>query len=58
MLLLEDGPAGAANFELTNKDAELLPPGKYTLRALLDQLAARAKAEWKIELGVVVLTPK
>ena len=57
-ILLEDSPTKAVDFELTPKDAELLPPGRYAFRELLDILATRAKAEWRIQLGVVVLMPK
>ena len=58
-ILLEDAPDGsAAQFELTAQDAQLLPPGKHTLRALLDDLAKKAGAQWRVELGVIVLTPK
>ena len=56
-ILLEDSPTKAVDFELTPKDAELLPPGRYAFRELLDDLAKRAKAEWRIQLGVVVLMP-
>jgi hypothetical protein len=58
-LLIEDAPDGtAASFQLTAQDAQLLPPGKHTLRALLDELARRANAVWRIDTGVIVLQPK
>ncbi|MCY3024094.1 MAG: hypothetical protein NTW87_34385 [Planctomycetota bacterium] len=58
-ILLEDAPDGSvAQFELTPRDAELLAPGKHTLRALLDELCRKANAQWSVELGTVVLTPK
>jgi hypothetical protein len=57
-ILLEDAADGrASNFKLSAKDAELLAPGKHTLRALLDNLASRADAAWRIDLGVIVITP-
>lgn len=57
-ILLEDGPNGAANFELSNTDAELLPPGRHTLRSLLDNLVAKTNAQWRVDTGAIVLTPK
>lgn len=58
-ILLEDAPDGSApSFQLTAEDAQLLPTGKHTLRALLDELAKRAGAQWKADLGVIVITPK
>jgi hypothetical protein len=58
-ILLEDAPdGGVAHFELAAKDAQLLPPGKHTLKALLNNLTQKAGAQWRIELGVIVLTPK
>ncbi|HEY3322273.1 MAG TPA: hypothetical protein VGP72_17555 [Planctomycetota bacterium] len=58
-LLLEDAPDGSAPaFELTAKDAELLPPGEYPFKSLLDELGRIAHAQWKIELGAVVIMPK
>jgi len=58
-ILLEDAPDGSApQFELTARDAQLLPPGKYPLKALLDDLARKTGALWRIELGAIVLTPK
>ncbi|HLX63962.1 MAG TPA: hypothetical protein VKX17_22005 [Planctomycetota bacterium] len=57
-ILLEDGPNGAANFELTSADAELLPPGRHTLRSLLDSLVAKTNAQWRVDLGVIVIAPK
>jgi hypothetical protein len=58
-IMLEDAPdGGPSHFELTAEDAQLLPPGRYTLKALLDELTRRAKARWSVELGAVVLTPK
>ena len=58
-ILLEDAPDGTApQFELTAQDAQLLPPGKYPLRALLDDLAHKTGAQWRIVLGAIVLTPK
>ena len=57
-ILLEDGPNGAANFELTSADAELLPPGRHTLRSLLDALVSKTNAQWRVDLGAIVLTPK
>lgn len=57
-ILLEDSPTNAAHFELLPQDSELLPPGRYAFKELLNDLVARAKAQWSIELGAVVLTPK
>ncbi|MBI3829635.1 MAG: hypothetical protein HY291_08970 [Planctomycetes bacterium] len=57
-VLLDDAADGdAAHFVLKNEDAELLPPGKHTLRELFDDLAIRAGAKWEIRWGTVVLTP-
>ncbi|HYF48459.1 MAG TPA: hypothetical protein VEJ63_03585, partial [Planctomycetota bacterium] len=58
-ILLEDAPDGSAG-ELLIKpsDAKLLPPGKQTLRALLDELSKKTGAQWQIDLGVVTITPK
>lgn len=57
-VLLDDAKDGeAAHFVLKNEDAELLPPGKHTLRELFDDLAIRAGAKWEIRWGTVVLTP-
>jgi len=58
-LLLEDAPDGtAAAFELSPQDAQLLPDGPQTLRALLSALAEKANAEWSVERGVIVVRPK
>jgi len=58
-LRLEDAPDGSApHFELTSRDAQLLPPGRYPLRALLDDLARKAGAQWHVEMGAIVLIPK
>ena len=58
-ILLEDAPDGTApQFELTPQDAQLLPPARYPLKALLDDLVRKTGAQWRIELGVIVLTPK
>jgi hypothetical protein len=58
-VLLEDAPDGSApSFQLTAKESELLPPGKHSLRELFDELMQRANAVWRVELGVVVITPK
>ena len=58
-ILLEDAPDGrASNFKLSAKDAELLPPGKHTVRALLDALASKAGAAWKMDLGAIVIMPE
>jgi len=58
-LLLEDGPDGtAANFELSPQDAQLLPDGPQTLRALLTALTEKASAGWSVEQGVIVVRPK
>ena len=57
-ILLEDSPTNAAHFELLPQDSELLPPGHYAFKELLNDLVARAKAQWSVELGAVVLTPK
>ena len=53
---LEDGTP--AKFNLPAKDAELLPPGNYPVQALIDELAKRAGAVWRVDSGVVVLKPK
>lgn len=58
-LLLEDGPDGTpANFKLPTKDAELLPPGTYPLRKLLEALAEKVNARWSADCGVIVLMPR
>jgi len=58
-ILLEDAPDGTApSFQLTAEEAHLLPTGDHTLRALLDDLAKKAGAQWRAELGVIVITPK
>lgn len=58
-ILLENAPDGSApSFQLTADEARLLPTGKYTLRALLDELAKKANAQWRADLGVIVITPK
>ena len=56
-LLLEDSPTVGADFKLAAADAELLPPGSYAFKELLDCLATRAKAKWRVELGAIVITP-
>ena len=57
--LMEDSPDGhAPDFKLTSKDAALLPPGKHTVRELLDDLATRVNADWSIQLGAIVLMPR
>jgi hypothetical protein len=57
-ILMEDAPDGtAAALEMKTKEAMLLPPGKHTAKALLDELAARANATWRVSMGAVVLTP-
>jgi len=57
-VLLEDSEEGeAAHFRLKNEDAQLLAPGKYPLRKLFDDLAARAGATWDVRWGAVVLSP-
>jgi hypothetical protein len=56
-LLMEEAADGRApDFHL--KDASILPPGSHTLRELLDELAVRVNANWSVELGTIVLTPK
>jgi len=58
-LLLEEAADGTPpDFEFTAQDAQLLPPGQHSLRALLDDLALKARARWRAELGVIVLTPR
>jgi hypothetical protein len=58
-ILMEDAPDGhAPNFQLTNRDAALLAPGKHTVRELLDDLASKVNADWSVQLGAIVLTPK
>ena len=58
-LLMEDAADGRApNFQLTNRDAALLPPGRHTVKELLDDLAAKVNADWSVQLGAIVLTPK
>ena len=58
-ILLEDNADGSAPaFKLTAQDAELLPRGKHTLSALLDDLARRAEAQWAMDMGAIVITPK
>jgi len=57
-ILLDDSPDGRApSFQFTPKQAELLPPGKHSLKLLLDELARVAGAEWSVELGAVVIRP-
>ncbi len=57
--LMEESPDGRApNFQLTTRDAALLPPGRHTVRELLDDLAAKVNAAWSIQLGAIVLVPK
>ena len=58
-ILLEDAPDGTApSFQLTAEEAHLLPTGDHTLRALLDELAKKAGAQWRADLGVIVIMPK
>ncbi|MEI6231677.1 MAG: hypothetical protein WCT04_01390 [Planctomycetota bacterium] len=57
-ILLEDSADAAAHFELLPQDAELLAPGRYPFKQLLDDLASRTKAVWRSDLGVIVITPK
>lgn len=57
-LLLEDSTSGEAPvFKLKKQDAQLLPPGRHTLKALLDALVEKVDAHWQIELGAIVLIP-
>ena len=58
-ILLEDAADGSApEFKLTADEAQLLPPGRHSLKDLLDDLVKKANAEWRIEWGVIVLTGK
>jgi hypothetical protein len=56
-LLMEAAPDGRAP-EFVLKDASLLAPGPHTLHELLDELTTRVNANWSVELGTIVLTPK
>ncbi len=57
-ILLEDGPDGeAAHFRLLPEQAELLKPGTYPLKTLLDNLAKKVHAKWLVKWGAVVLMP-
>ncbi|MBE7466126.1 MAG: hypothetical protein HS116_21830 [Planctomycetes bacterium] len=57
-IFLEDGPRGEpAYFKLTREQAQLLPPGTQTLKALFDDLARQSGAQWAVRWGVITLTP-
>ncbi|MCZ7644054.1 MAG: hypothetical protein M5U26_02025 [Planctomycetota bacterium] len=57
-ILLEAAPTGEpAYFKITREQAALLPPGRHTLRALLNDLADKASARWVLQWGVVTLVP-
>ena len=58
-ILMEDSADGhAPDFQLHTKDAALLPPGPHTAKELLDALGEKVNADWSLQLGAVVLTPK
>ncbi len=59
-IMMEDAADGRApDFSLTRKDAAaLVNPGDHSGKELLDALADKVNAEWRVELGAIVLTPK
>jgi hypothetical protein len=57
ILLIESEDGDPAYFRLNREQAELLPPGKQTLRALIEDLAAKAHAKWEVRWGAVVMSP-
>jgi hypothetical protein len=59
-IMMEDSPDGRApDFQLRSKEAAaLVAPGQRSAKDLLDALAEKVKADWSVQLGAVVLTPK
>lgn len=58
-ILLEEARDGESALKrLTADQAQLLPPGKYLLYKLMDDLAAKVGARWEIHWGVLVLFPE
>jgi hypothetical protein len=57
ILLMESEDGDPAYFRLNREQAELLPPGKQTLRALIEDLGNKAHAKWEVRWGALVLSP-